>query len=67
MVLFRFTRQNNYKKKKKKKRIKHKRKAKRAAGTEVQVATMLESHGRQINTIDFVLPQAIQSHKSALN
>ena len=34
------------------KRIKYKRKAKRAAGIEGQVATMLESHTRQMDTID---------------
>ena len=34
------------------KRIKHKRKAKRAAGIEGQVATMLELHTRQIDTVD---------------
>ena len=34
------------------KRIKHKQKAKLAAGIEGQVATMLESHARQIGTID---------------
>ena len=32
------------------KQIKHKRKAKRAAGIEGQVATMLETHTRQIDT-----------------
>ena len=34
------------------KRIKHKQKAKRAAVVEGQVATMLKSHTRQIDTID---------------
>ena len=34
------------------KRIKHKQKAKRAAGIEGQVATMLKSHTGQIDTTD---------------
>ena len=34
------------------KRIKHKQKAKRAAGIDGQVATMLESHTREIDKID---------------
>ena len=34
------------------KRIKHKRKAKRAAGIEGQVATMLELHTIQVDTVD---------------
>ena len=34
------------------KQIKHKRKAKRAAGIEGQVATMLKSRTKQIGTID---------------
>ena len=34
------------------KRIKHKRKAKRAAGIEGQVATMLELHSIQVDTVD---------------
>ena len=49
LLLLRFTMENNYEQKK---RIKHKRKAKRAAGIEVQVASMLESHTRKIDTID---------------
>ena len=36
------------------KQIKHKQKAKRAAGIKGQVATMLELHTRQTDTIDII-------------
>ena len=51
LLLFWFTRYNHYEQKK---RIKHKRKAKRAAGIEGQVATMLELHTRQVDTVDTI-------------
>ena len=47
------------------KRIKHKRKAKRAAGIEGQVATMLELHTRQADTVDITaLKRARKNEKS---
>ena len=50
LLLLWFTRQTTMNNKSK--LIKHKRKAKRAAGIEGQMASMLESHTRQIATID---------------
>ena len=50
LLLFWFTRYNKYEQEKQNEE--NKRKAKRAAGIEGQVATMLELHTRQVYTVD---------------
>ena len=50
LLLFWFTRYNNYEQEKQNEQ--NKRKAKRSAGIEGQVATLLELHTRQVYTVD---------------